>query len=95
MVENGGLITNGINYFDLGVLTGKQAAEILEGADPATMPIEYCPEDSYTYTVNEDTAAEIGIEIPEEFLQDSEEVETEASTETAEETETESESAAE
>ena len=90
MVENGGLITNGINYFDLGVLTGKQAAEILEGADPATMPIEYCPEDSYTYTVNEDTAAEIGIEIPEEFLQDSEEVETEASTETAEETETES-----
>ena len=95
MVENGGLITNGINYFDLGVLTGKQAAEILEGADPATMPIEYCPEDSYTYTVNEDTAAEIGIEIPEEFLQDSEEVETEASTDTAEENETESESAAE
>ena len=83
MVENGGPITNGINYFDLGVLTGKQAAEILEGADPATMPIEYCPEDSYTYTVNEDTAAEIGIEIPEEFLQDSEEAETEASTETA------------
>ena len=28
MVENGGLITNGINYFDLGVLTGKQAAEV-------------------------------------------------------------------
>ncbi len=68
MVENGGLITNGINYHDLGVLTGQQAAKILEGADPAEMPIEYCDESSYTYTINEDTAAEIGIEIPEEFL---------------------------
>ncbi len=76
MVENGALITNGIDYFELGILTGKQAAEILEGADPATMPIEYCSEDSYTYSVNLDTAEEIGIEIPEEFLQ-AEEAETE------------------
>lgn len=85
MVENGGLITNGISYYELGILTGKQAAKVLEGADTATMPIEYCPEDSYTYSVNEDTAAEIGIEIPEEFLSSDEEAETEtAETETAE-----------
>lgn len=95
MVENGGLITNGINYFELGVLTGKQAAKVLEGADTATMPIEYCPEDSYTYSVNQDTAEEIGIEIPEEFLSESEETESESVAETEEESAQESESAAE
>lgn len=83
MVESGGLITNGINYYELGVLTGQQAAKVLEGADTATMPIEYCPADKYTYSINEDTVAEIGIEIPEEFQEPAEEETEAAETETA------------
>lgn len=77
MIDNGGLITNGIDYFELGVLTGKQAARVLEGADTADMPIEYCPEESYTYSVCMESAEEIGIEIPEEFLSPADETETE------------------
>lgn len=64
MVEQGGLATVGINQFDLGVQTGKMAADILSGkAKPATTPI-------YTFKtgdiiINEKQAAKLGISIPE------------------------------
>ena len=41
MVAGGGLATLGIDYYKLGEQTGKMAAKILNGEDPATMPIEY------------------------------------------------------
>ncbi|WP_429949911.1 ABC transporter substrate-binding protein [Enterococcus sp. AZ170] len=64
MVEQGGLATVGINQFDLGIQTGKMAADILSGkAKPATTPI-------YTFKtgdiiINEKQAAKLGISIPE------------------------------
>lgn len=64
MVEQGGLATVGINQFDLGVQTGKMAADILSGkAKPATTPI-------YTFKtgdtiINQKQAAKLGISIPE------------------------------
>ncbi|MBQ9280748.1 MAG: ABC transporter substrate-binding protein [Treponema sp.] len=63
MVVSGGLATYGINYYELGKLTAKQAVKILkEGANPADMPIEYLEKFDFTY--NKDTAAAIGVTIP-------------------------------
>ena len=62
-VMRGGLATYGINYYELGKLTGNQAVEILrDGKKPADMPIEYV--DTFNLTVNEDMARDIGISIP-------------------------------
>jgi len=67
MVEKGGLATYGINYYDLGILTAKQAVKILkDGAKPAAMPIEYST--NCDLTLNKDVAAKLGITIPQELL---------------------------
>lgn len=67
MVENGGLATQSISYYELGRKTGEQAVKILKGeAKTADMPIEYVPGDAIS--VNEDTAKEIGVEIPQSVL---------------------------
>ncbi len=45
MCKNGGLATLSISYYDLGVAAGKQAYEILvNGSNPATMPITFVSE---------------------------------------------------
>lgn len=68
MVENGGLATYGIDYFELGKLAGKQAAEILKGKkQPEDMAIEYLPSEKCTLSINKTTADKIGIEIPEDL----------------------------
>ncbi|NLM47117.1 MAG: ABC transporter substrate-binding protein [Firmicutes bacterium] len=68
MVENGGLATLGINYYDLGYQTGLMALRILEdGEKPADMPIERSTE--YEFAINGDVAAEIGLEIPADLQQ--------------------------
>ncbi len=67
MIKNGGLATYGINYYDLGLLTAKQAVKILkDGAKPATMPIEYSK--NCDLTLSTDVAAKIGITFPQELL---------------------------
>lgn len=64
MVDAGGLATYGIDYFQLGYLTGQQAVRVLtEGADISQMPIEYLPADKCNLTVNEDTAAALNIDV--------------------------------
>ena len=64
MVENGGLATYGIDYYQLGYMTGQQAVRILtEGASPADMPIEYLPAEKCELTVNEETASTLGIDV--------------------------------
>lgn len=64
MVENGGLATYGIDYYQLGYMTGQQAVKILtEGASPADMPIGYLPIEKCQLTVNEETAATLGIDV--------------------------------
>lgn len=65
MVEAGGLATYGIDYYELGKLSGAQAAKILNGeAKPADMPIEYLDTSKLQMSVNEDVAKQLGIEIP-------------------------------
>jgi putative ABC transport system substrate-binding protein len=65
MVEAGGLATYGIDYYELGKLSGAQAAKILKGeAKPAEMPIEYLDAAKLKMSVNEEVAKQLGIEIP-------------------------------
>lgn len=47
--------------------TGEMAVEVLEGADPAVMPIQ--SQSDYSYTISKSMAEEIGIEIPEHLLE--------------------------
>ena len=76
MCDNGGVATYGINYTDLGYKAGEMAYEILvEGANPAEMPIEYLDTDECTLTVNQESAKACGIDLSpvEDELDDSEE----------------------
>lgn len=58
MVNEGGLATYGINYYELGYLAGQQAIEILtNGASPAETPIGYLAAENCELKVNEDTIA--------------------------------------
>jgi len=69
-VVNGGLATLGLNYYNLGYQTGEMAVRVLGGADISTMPVE--SQVNYSYLINGETAAAIGIEIPaelQEFVQ--------------------------
>ena len=64
MVEDGGLASYSINYYDLGYKAGEMAVEILtEGADPAEMPIAYLAADECTLIANQATADEVGIDL--------------------------------
>lgn len=66
-VERGAVATVGLSYYDLGYQTGQMAIKILtEGADPATMPVEY-QEDLVLY-LNTGAAERMGITIPQELL---------------------------
>ena len=68
MVDAGGLATYGIDYYELGKLTGAQAVKILKGeSEISTLPIEYLPEDKLTLSINEEVAAQLGITIPDDL----------------------------
>ena len=68
MVAAGGLATHSFEYKDLGVATAQMAIDILlNGADISTMPIGYTPTEKLFIAVNEDTASEIDIEIPQDI----------------------------
>jgi len=69
MVTLGGLATYGIDYYNLGVKSGQIAADILEGADPATMSIAYLPADDCELVINQTTADLLGIQISAEVLE--------------------------
>lgn len=64
MVKAGGLATYGIDYFELGYLTGQQAVKILkDGGDISKMSIEYLPVDKCKLFINEETAKTLGIDV--------------------------------
>ncbi|NCC44137.1 MAG: ABC transporter substrate-binding protein [Clostridia bacterium] len=66
MVDNGGLITYGIDYYEVGHLAGEMAAKILTGeSTPAEMPIEYLDVSQCALKINEDTAAALGLDAEE------------------------------
>jgi putative ABC transport system substrate-binding protein len=65
-VLGGGIATQSVNYFELGKQSGKMAVQILrDGADPATMPIQFA--ENLNYVVNGFMAQELGITIPTRF----------------------------
>lgn len=63
MVDAGGLVTYGVDYYQIGYVAGQQAVDILTGkATPAETPIGYMPSDKCELKVNEDTAAALGLD---------------------------------
>ncbi len=67
MCKSGALATVGLNYYNLGYQTGEMAARILlDGANPAEMPIE--TQDSADVSLNQTNASLIGITFPEEVV---------------------------
>ncbi|MCL2198612.1 MAG: ABC transporter substrate-binding protein [Defluviitaleaceae bacterium] len=68
MVMGGGVATLSIDYFELGFQSGRMAREILiNGANPATMPIVFGKDLSLEYIVNGFMAQEMGLAIPARF----------------------------
>ncbi|MGL5436711.1 MAG: ABC transporter substrate-binding protein [Lachnospiraceae bacterium] len=64
MVNAGGLATYGIDYYQLGYMAGEQAVEILvNGKNPAELPIGYLPAEKCELTINEEFAAAVGIDV--------------------------------
>lgn len=63
-----GIATVSIDYFDLGVSTGEMGLEILLGeAEVSTMPVRF--PDHFYFIVNGEMIEELGLEVPEDFLQ--------------------------
>ncbi|HEL1584833.1 TPA: ABC transporter substrate-binding protein [Streptococcus suis] len=67
MVEGGGIASVTLSQYDLGVATGKMAAKILDGADPAATPVEIF--DQGSIVVNQEVADELGLTIPADILE--------------------------
>ena len=64
-VNNGALASFGVSYYELGKITAAQAVEIMNGKDPAVMPVQY--QKDYQLAVNEDTLKALGLEMPSDF----------------------------
>ena len=72
-VENGALVTYGLDYYELGVQTAQMAAAILtEGADPAAMAVE--EQQTPRLVVNPAAAERMGITLPQDLLDEADEV---------------------
>ncbi|MEY8337108.1 ABC transporter substrate-binding protein [Lachnospiraceae bacterium 62-35] len=64
MVEAGGLVTYGIDYYQLGYMAGEQAIEILvNGADIAEMPIGYLDASKCELMINDETEKMLGLDL--------------------------------
>lgn len=68
MCLNGGLITLGINYTELGKITGEMAAKILNGTSPKDLSVAQLSIEQCDFTVNMDTLNALNIEIPADIL---------------------------
>lgn len=65
--EGCGVATLSISYYDIGVKAGEMAVEILQnGADPATMEIEYATDLTKKYVPERATA--LGITVPSDYV---------------------------
>lgn len=72
VVDKGGLVTIGIDYYKLGKDAGMQAAEILEGKKPSD--IEITTLSDKTITINTDVAKKLNITIPDDLLENAKKV---------------------
>ena len=66
VVEVGGLISKGIDYFELGKMAGEKAALVLDGKKPSEIPVETMPE--LAITINTAVADKLGIKISDDIL---------------------------
>jgi putative ABC transport system substrate-binding protein len=64
-VEDGALVSYGLNLFEAGKQAARLADQILRGADPGTLPVE---EAEFQLAINLDTAAAIELDIPDEII---------------------------
>ena len=71
-VERGALATLGIDYYELGRQTGEMALRVLEGEVPAEMAVEK-QKDMKLY-LNKKAAEAMGVSIPDDILQEADEV---------------------
>ncbi|MFC6464017.1 tryptophan ABC transporter substrate-binding protein [Marinilactibacillus sp. GCM10026970] len=69
MIAQGGLATIGISQVQLGVDSGRMAAEVLDGRDPADFPVYIAL--GGEQLINVEKAEAIGVTIPEEILENS------------------------
>lgn len=67
LVGDGGTITVGsVNYLELGKMTGVMGADVLNGKDVGTMPVQYFS--STELKINKSAVAEFGLAIPEALM---------------------------
>ncbi len=66
VVDRGGIATVGINYYRLGRQTGAMALKVLQGAKPATMPIESL--DDIDLVLNAKAAKLLGVTLPDALV---------------------------
>lgn len=67
MVSNGLLGSVSVDYYELGKMTGRMGADILEGkAKPATMPVQHVKEGQLVFNLK--AAKAIGFEVPADLL---------------------------
>ena len=67
LVGDGGTITIGsVNYLELGKMTGVMGADVLNGKDVGSMPVQYFT--STDLKVNKSTVSEFGLAIPEALI---------------------------
>ena len=68
--NDGALLSISISYYTMGYRAGEMAYDILvEGADPAAMPIGVMSVEDMDITINQSVADELGITIPESMQQ--------------------------
>jgi putative ABC transport system substrate-binding protein len=71
-VPRGAIAALAIDYYRLGRQSGEMAVRVLEGADPATMPLETLKD--LKLVVNTEAAETMKVSIPPEVLQRADEV---------------------
>lgn len=64
-VKNGCLASEGINYYELGIQTGKMAADVLNGKAAESIPIEAIKESDLV--VNKAALSNLGLTLPKDF----------------------------
>lgn len=75
-VERGAIATYGLNYRAHGKQAGEMAIKVLkDGKKPADLPVETAPSDELVITVNEDAAKAMGVEIPQDVLDEAQQSE--------------------
>lgn len=71
-VEQGALITLGVDYKELGRESGKKAVEILKGKKPSEIPVTM--QENFKIALNEKTMKNLNIEIPKDILERAEKI---------------------